>query len=205
MTSHSPEPPARSASSGEVRASRDDREAVVEQLRTAAAEERIDHDELDSRLERALTAKTHAELASLTADLPTLESAASPTTMVVKGGVFGASRGPGRWEVPGHVIARGGTGGVKLDFTRVECRLPEVAVEAYGETSGVVIVIPDGWAAETSGMDPGSGGLTDETTPGRLPGAPLIRLTGSGGLGGVIIRHPNRAERRKLSMNPMHG
>jgi hypothetical protein len=177
----------------------------VEQLRSAAAEERIDHEELDSRLERALSAKTHAELASLTADLPALDSAASQPTMVVKGGVFGESRGPGRWEVPGHVIARGGTGGVKLDFTRVKCRLSEVAVEAYGETSGVVIVIPDGWVADTSGMDPGSGGLRDETTPERLPGTPLIRLTGSGGLGGVIIRHPNRAERRKLSMNPMHG
>jgi Domain of unknown function (DUF1707) len=203
MASHPPEPPARSAPSGELRASRDDREAVVEQLRTAAAEERIDHDELESRLERALTAKTHAELASLTADLPTPDPAASQPTMVVKGGVFGAARGPGRWEVPGHVIARGGTGGVKLDFTRVECRLSEVVVEAYGETSGVVIVIPDGWAAETSGMDPGSGGLRDETTSDRLPGTPLIRLTGSGGLGGVIIRHPNRAERRKLSMNPI--
>jgi hypothetical protein len=190
---------------GEFRASRDDRETVVERLRTAAAEERIDHDELDSRLERALTAKTQAELASLIADLPMPVPAASEPAMVVKGGVLGASRGPGRWEVPGHVIARGGTGGVKLDFTRVECHLPEVAVEAYGETSGVEIIIPDGWTAETSGLDPGTGGLRDETTSDRVPGTPLIRLTGSGGLGGVIIRHPNRAERRKLSTNPMHG
>lgn len=78
-------------------------------------------------------------------------------------------------------------------------------MEAYGETSGVTIVIPDGWSADTSGMDPGLGGLTDETTSDRLPGTPLIRLTGSGGVGGVVIRHPNNRERRKLHNNPTRG
>lgn len=174
----------------------------MEQLRDAAAEGRIDFDELDSRLEQALTSKTHAELAVLTADLPPLTSAASLPPLVLKGGMHGASRGPGRWEVPGHVIAHGGLGGVKLDFTRVECRLAEIAVEAYGETSGVTIVIPDGWAADINGIDPGLGGLKDKTTPARLPGTPLIRLTGSGGMGGVVIRHPSRREQRKLDSNP---
>lgn len=173
----------------------------MEQLRDAAAEGRIDLDELDARLEQALTSKTHNELAVLTADLPKPPSLASRSPLVVTGGTFGASRGPERWEVPGHVIARGGVGGVKLDFTRVECRLAEVAVEAYGEVSGVTIVIPDAWATDTSGMDPGFGGLTDRTTPDRLPRTPLIRLTGSGGAGGVVIRHPNRRERRKLDSN----
>ncbi|WP_030239520.1 MULTISPECIES: DUF1707 SHOCT-like domain-containing protein [unclassified Streptomyces] len=202
MTAQPPEPSSRPALPGELRASHDDREVVVEQLRDAAAEGRIDLDELDARLEQALKSKTHAELAVLTADLPKLHSPASRLPLVLKGGMLGASRGPGRWEVPGHVIAHGGVGGVKIDFTRVECRLPEVAVEAYGETSGVTIVIPDAWAADTSGMDPGVGGLKDETTSDRLPGTPLIRLTGSGGPGGVVIRHPNRRERRKLHSNP---
>ncbi len=94
---------------------------------------------------------------------------------------------------------------VTYEATRVECRLTEVAVEAYGETSGVTLVVPDGWAVDTSGMDPGVGGLTDKTTPDRLPGTPLIRLTGSGGMAGVVIRHPNRRERRKLDSNPTQG
>jgi hypothetical protein len=175
---------------------------VVEQLRDAAAEGRIDLDELDSRLEQALTSKTYAELAVLTADLPRPKSSESQPPLVLKGGMYGASRGPGRWEVPRHVIARAGMGGVKIDFTRVECHLTEVAVEAHGETSGVTIVIPDSWAADTSGMDPGIGGLKDKTTPDRLPGTPLIRLTGSGGMAGVVIRHPSRRERRKLHSNP---
>ncbi|OCC08746.1 hypothetical protein A3Q37_05348 [Streptomyces sp. PTY087I2] len=179
----------------------------MEQLRDAAAEGRIDLDELDSRLEQALTSKTYAELAVLTADLPKSPSSAAAAAaenlppLVLKGGMYGASRGPGRWEVPGHVIAHAGLGGVSIDFTRVECRLTEVVVEAYGETSGVTIVIPDGWATDTTGMDPGVGGLKDKTTPDRLPGTPLIRLTGSGGMAGVVIRHPNKRERRKLEGN----
>ncbi|RCV52774.1 DUF1707 SHOCT-like domain-containing protein [Marinitenerispora sediminis] len=205
MTAQPPEPSPRPAPSGQFRASHDDREAVVERLRDAAAEGRIDLDELDSRLEQALTSKTHAELAALTADLPKPHSSASQPPLVLRGGLHGASRGPGRWEVPGHVIAHGGMGGVKLDFTRVECNLPEVTVEAYGEAAGVTIVLPDGWAADTSGMDPGLGGLTDKTTPDRRPGTPLIRLTGSGGMAGVVIRHPNRWERRRLERHPRQG
>ncbi|GAA2072790.1 hypothetical protein GCM10009801_25630 [Streptomyces albiaxialis] len=205
MTSQPPDPASHSTPAGRLRASHDDREAVVERLRDAAAEGRLDLDELDERLERALKAKTHGELAALTADLPQPPSAADMPPLVLKGGMHGASRGPGRWEVPGRVIARGGMGSVKLDFSRAECRLAEIAVEAYGEMGGVTIVIPDSWAADTGGMDPGTGGLTDRTTPDRLPGTPLIRLTGSGGMGGVSIRHPNRWERRKLRTNPALG
>ncbi len=206
MTAQTPEPSSRPAPSGDLRASHDDREAVVERLRDAAAEGRIDLDELDARLEQALTSKTYAELAVLTADLPGQDPAvADRPPLVVRGGLHGASRGPGRWEVPGHVIAHGGMAGVKLDFTRVECRLREVTVEAYGEAAGVTIVLPDGWAVDTTAMDPGFGGLKDKTTSDRLPGTPLIRLTGSGGVAGVVVRHPNRWERRKLNSNPAQG
>ncbi|MET8700211.1 DUF1707 domain-containing protein [Kitasatospora sp. NPDC004723] len=202
MTAQPPETSPHTVPPGEIRASHDDREAVVEQLRDAAAEGRIDLDELDARLEAALKSKTHGELAVLTADLPSPEPPESEPPLVLKGGMSGASRGPGRWEVPGHVIAHGGLGGVKLDFTRVECRRTEIVVEAYGEMAGVTIVIPDAWAADTGGVDPGLGGLTDKTTPGRLPGTPLIRLTGAGGMAGLVVRHPNRRERRKLLSDP---
>lgn len=201
--SHPSERSARPTSSARLRASDDERERVVRRLRDAAAEGRLDLDELESRIEQTLEAKTHAELAALTADLPGAEGPEEVPALVLKGGMFGVSQGPGRWEVPGRIVAHGGTGGVKIDFTRAECSRTEVEVEAYGETSGVVIVIPDSWVADTSGFDPGNGGLTNSTTPDRLPETPLIRLTGSAGIGGgVTIRHPNDRERRKLSSNP---
>ena len=174
----------------------------MERLREAAAEGRIDLDELETRLEAALTAKTYADLAPLTADLPPVVPPAPAPPMVVKGGVQGASR-TGRWTVPSRITAYGGVAGVKLDFTRTRCRLPEIDIEAHGQAAGVTLVIPDGWAPDVTGLDPGrGGGLTDKTTPDRLAGTPLVRLTGTGGPAGVVIRHPNRWERRKLAANP---
>ncbi len=196
MTAEPTEPVSRSV----VRASHADREAVVEQLKDAAAEGRLDFAELDLRLEQALSAKTRAELGLLTADLPPEVVPDPGEPLVLEGGLHGAKR-VGRWQVPGHVTAHGGMGGVTLDFTRTACRLPEVEVEVHGELAGVTVVIPDSWAAETGGMDPGFGGLKDKTTPDRLPGTPLIRLTGAGGPAGVVIRHPNKWERRRLKRN----
>lgn len=44
--------------------------------------------------------------------------------------------------------------------------------------------------------------LRNKTTGGRLPKTPLIRVSGTGGPAGVVIRHPNQWERRKLERNP---
>ncbi len=191
MTAGPPQPVGRD----EWRVSHDEREAVVERLNTAAVEGRIDLDELDARLDLALNAKTYADLARLTADLPP-DVPANQEPLVLKGGMHGVTRS-GRWEVPGHIIIHGGMGAAKLDFTQVECRLPEIRIEAEGQMGGITIIIPDGWAADTSRMDGGLGGFKDKTTSQRLPRTPLIRLSGTGGAGGVVIRHRNAWERRK--------
>ncbi|MFE7236003.1 DUF1707 SHOCT-like domain-containing protein [Streptomyces sp. NPDC002405] len=193
MTAEHPEPAAQS----ELRASHADRERVVERLRDAAAEGRLDLDELDSRLGRALTAKTLADLKPLIADLPHVDSPELGQPLVIKGGIHGAVRA-GRWRVPARITAYGDMGGVKLDFTRADCDLPKVEIEVRGQMAGVTIVIPRSWAADMDGVAPGVGGVKDKTTPDRVPGTPLIRLHGSGGMGGVVVRHPNIRERRKL-------
>ncbi|MER6987911.1 DUF1707 domain-containing protein [Saccharopolyspora hirsuta] len=185
---------------GEMRASNADRDAVVQRLQEAAGEGRIDLAELAERVDRALAAKTYAELEPLTADLPSARVIDQGEPLVLKGGLHGASR-TGRWQVPAQISAHGGMGGVKLDFSQVDCRLPVIELEAHGQLAGVTIVIPEGWSAETDDVDPGLGGLKDKTTPDRHPGAPVVRLTGTGGAAGVVIRHPNAWERRKLRRN----
>lgn len=180
-----------------MRASNADRDAVVQRLQEAAAEGRIDFAELTERVDQALAAKTYAELEPLTADLPSSRSADPGEPLSLKGGWHGASR-TGRWQVPAQISAHGGMGGVTLDFTQTNCRLSVIDLEAHGQMAGVTIIIPEGWAAETTDVDPGLGGLKDKTTPEREPGTPLIRLSGTGGAAGVVIRHPNAWERRKL-------
>lgn len=197
MTAQPPEP-TRPEPTPEIRASDHDREAVVRQLRDAVAEGILELEELDERLEHALVAKTRTELAALTADLPSTYTPEIVEPLVLDGGYTGASRGPGAWDVPPRVIARGGMAGVKIDFTGTECRLPEVVVEAHGDMAGVTVVIPDGWIANTNNIEQGIGGVSDKTTSERLPSTPLVRLTGTGGIAGVTVRHPSRWERRKM-------
>jgi Domain of unknown function (DUF1707) len=64
--------------SGRLRASHADREQAVEALKDAFVEDRLTKDELDMRVSRALAARTGAELAALTADLPAGSAAALP-------------------------------------------------------------------------------------------------------------------------------
>ena len=59
------------ASRASFRASDADRDAVVERLRVAAAEGRLETEELEERSDAALRARTYGELDGLLADLPT--------------------------------------------------------------------------------------------------------------------------------------
>jgi hypothetical protein len=53
-----------------LRAAHADRERVVEVLKAAFVQGRLDKDELDARVGRAFASRTYAELAALTADIP---------------------------------------------------------------------------------------------------------------------------------------
>ena len=55
---------------GHLRASHADRDRVIAGLKAAFVQGRLDQDEFGHRVEQALAARTYAELAALTADLP---------------------------------------------------------------------------------------------------------------------------------------
>jgi uncharacterized Tic20 family protein len=61
---------------GGLRVSNAEREPVIERLKQAYAEGRIDHAEFDMRIHLAMTAKTHADLATVTSDLVATPAAA---------------------------------------------------------------------------------------------------------------------------------
>jgi Domain of unknown function (DUF1707) len=65
-----------------LRASDADREAVAERLRRAAVEGRLEHDELEQRLDAALRARTYGELDRLLVDLPAPRAAPRPRAPV---------------------------------------------------------------------------------------------------------------------------
>jgi len=55
---------------GDLRVSHTDREQVIEVLKASLVQGRLDRDEFDLRVSRALAPRTYADLAVLTADLP---------------------------------------------------------------------------------------------------------------------------------------
>jgi len=71
-----PQDPA--AGGDRLRAGHADREQVIEALKDAFVQGRLDQDELDARVGQALTARTRADLAALTADIPPAPVAARP-------------------------------------------------------------------------------------------------------------------------------
>jgi DUF1707 SHOCT-like domain len=67
------------AGRGHLRAAHADRERVIEALKAAFAQGRLDTDELDDRVGRAFASRTYAELAALTADIPASQTSAGQT------------------------------------------------------------------------------------------------------------------------------
>jgi Domain of unknown function (DUF1707) len=65
------------AGRGRMRASRADREQTIQVLKIAFVQGRLDKGELDTRVSRAFSARTYADLATLTADIPAAPAAAS--------------------------------------------------------------------------------------------------------------------------------
>lgn len=53
-----------------LRASRADRERVIDHLKAAFVQGRLDRDEFDARIGQAVASRTYGELAAVTADIP---------------------------------------------------------------------------------------------------------------------------------------
>lgn len=177
-----------------LRASDADREAVVAELQDAAADGRIDLDELGTRLEVALSARTLVELAPLTADLVSAVQPAQP--LLLKGGMAGAVKGdpgacPSRsgrtaaWAVSGST-SRGSSAGCAWSRSRWTDR--SVVSRSWSPTAGRWNRIRSTRAGRSAGQD----------DPGEAPGFTRDPPDRDLRDGGVIVRHPKRGERRKL-------
>ena len=72
---------AAAARGGQLRASQADREGVIDALKAAYVAERLTEDEFEARVGQAFAARTHADLAAITADIPGGPVAAQPARM----------------------------------------------------------------------------------------------------------------------------
>ena len=190
----------------ELRASHQDRERAAEIIRIAAGDGRLTADELDQRLEAALTARTTGELTALTADLPAVPGqpgAAQPKDLVTIDCAGGSAQRVGDWVVPRRMEIRATGGSVKLDFTDAVITGPTMHVDASVRGGKLVVVTRPGVEIDADGVQTIGGTL--KMRPARGPKQPVIlrvELAGSALGGNVVVRPPRRTFWRWLLRQP---
>src|SRR5262252_3775812 len=99
---------------GALRASHADRDQVAEVLRVAAGDGRLSPAELDERLERALTARTYAELAVLIADGTAVSATPASKDLIRLHASSGHAERRDRWIVPKRMDLKVTSGHITL-------------------------------------------------------------------------------------------
>ena len=183
----------------ELRASHDDRDRVVELLRVSAGDGRLTAEELDERLEQAMTARTYGELARLVADLPAPGSAAVPmpapaTAPRAKDVVridtrSGHVKRVDRWIVPQRMEVKVTSGHVLLDFTQAQITQPTLKLDVDVRSGHIRLLTKPGIVVDTDDVAIRSGHVRVKTPWG--PDVPVqfrIEVTGKVGSGHLVAR-----------------
>ncbi|GAA1917910.1 DUF1707 domain-containing protein [Nocardioides lentus] len=195
---------------GKLRISDAERHRAADFLRDAAAEGRLDVDELDERLEATYAAKTYDDLLPVLVDLPGTDGSplvrprgAEPASRATGAGspsvpatrhdlsvaVMSGQDRRGVWEVgPGHQ-AVAVMGGVTLDLRRARFASAEVVITAVALMGGIDVVVGAGQRVSVEGF--GLMGGFDEARPqvdaDLGPDSPLVRVRGVAIMGGVTV------------------
>jgi len=143
--------PADPPSSPSLRASDADRDRVIELLRAAVADGRLDQAEFDERLDAALAARTIGALTPLTADLiaapgalalPLARTPAEPAAeLLTIRERHGSVRREGRWTLPRRLRLNTAWSEVTLDLTRAVRSGPELIIEMQVRGGNVELVL----------------------------------------------------------------
>jgi Domain of unknown function (DUF1707) len=205
-------PAAPAASRGALRVSHEDRDQVAEALRVAAGDGRLTADELDERLEKALTARTYDDLAPLLADLPAAGAALGPLSgalaAVMASGVApapakelvtiqttsGQSKRDGRWVVPARMALKTRSGQIKLDFTEAIITQPTLHIDAEVRSGQITLVTKPGIAVDLGDVSVRSGQVRVRAPWGdSVPVSLRITVSGTCGSGQISARPPRRS------------
>lgn len=205
-----------------LRASDADRHRVSEVLRDAAAEGRIDLAELEQRLEATYSAKTYADLAPITADLPPrlpgggapLAHAGVPVPVsATAGGVpalvlrheqsfsfLTTQARKGVWQVPPSHTVTAMLGSVDLDLRQAVFTARETVVRCLAVCGTVKVTVNPNTHVVIDGV--GAAGdfkqRRDLAPPQLGPDSPVVRLTGYAVAGEVVVvRRPLPSEGRR--------
>ncbi|HEY1620067.1 MAG TPA: DUF1707 domain-containing protein [Streptosporangiaceae bacterium] len=199
----SPADPGRQpAAPADMRASHEDRDRVADVLRVAAGDGRLSADELDERLEKALTARTVGELVPLTADLPAVAGAAMPVTagpapeakelVRIQCG-SGHVKRDGRWVVPQRMQISVTSGSVELNFTEAVVTGRVLQVDADVRSGHLRMVTRPGVIVDADEVNIRSGHVRTPTPwAADVPEVLRVVVTGRVRSGHINARPPRR-------------
>lgn len=197
-------------SSPELRASHADRDRVVDVLRIAAGDGLLTADELDERLEAALSARTVSELAALTADLPPVSATGAMTGAEVKDVVrieqvhSGAVERMGRWVVPRRLELAVTYCEVTLDFTDAVITHDTLRIDLAMTGKTLTLVTRPGVVVDTDGLQLVHSRIKYRQVPTN-PDTPItlrVELVGQKTYGRVVVRPPRRTFGQWLLRRP---
>jgi uncharacterized protein DUF1707 len=177
-----------------LRASHEDRDRVVDVLRVAAGDGRLTPDELDARLELALSARTHGELAALTEDLPMVPGAAPAVDLkkvlrIERAGTH--VRRDGNWVVPEHIELRVTAGNVLLDFSQAVITLPSLRIDALVRGGNLTLITRPGILVDTDDVAIIGGRVIEREPPNRsVPMLLSVSISGKLVAGNLRVRPP---------------
>jgi hypothetical protein len=195
----------------ELRASHDDRDRVVELLRVSAGDGRLTAEELDERLEQAMTARTYGELARLVADLPAQGAVPVPVPLMAartKDVVridtrSGHVKRVDRWVVPQRMEVKVTSGHVLLDFTQAQITQPTLKLDVDVRSGHVRLITKPGIVVDTDDVTIRSGHVRVKTPWGPdVPGQFRIEVSGRVGSGHLVARPRYRTLWQWLTRRP---
>jgi hypothetical protein len=184
-------------SPGQLRASHEDRDRIVELLRVAAGDGRLTAEELDERLEVALTARTYDQLNALVKDLPAAPGlvagaqAAEPKELVRIDCHSSVVKREGPWVVPRRMEIRVSSGSVILDFTEAVITQPSLQIDAEVHSGGLTLITKPGIVVDADDVSVRSGAT--KIQPPRDTAVPVIlrvQVSGTVGSGHITARPP---------------
>jgi class 3 adenylate cyclase len=197
-----------------TRLSDQDRERVIEVLKTSCSNGRLTLDEFSERVDAAYQAVVLRDVLPVLADLPQpfgpdcagllseqidhspvpattqdLDTAAKRTVTRWTVSIMGGSQRKGRWRLHEKTNAVAIMGGCLLDLRNAEVEGPDIVINAVSLMGGIEIIVPEGIEVELGGVAiMGSKDARRLKDVPRLPGSPIIRVRAFAFWGGVTVR-----------------
>jgi len=167
-----------------------DRQREVERLRQCTADGRLTLDEFADRVGDVYAARTHAELARPTADLPALVQPPALPARSSAIGIFSSARKAGRWRPSSSFDAVAVFGSAQIDLCDAQVD-GDLDIRAWAVLGGIEVLVPQGVHVELGGFAfLGGREYRVRSTPPRA-GVPVVRVHCRAVLGGVTVRTKN--------------